>query len=139
MVRTGYTVSHVDDVDVVRMAEIEEVHEKFDPLGVQIIDETALGTEEMKIKLWHVPPGETMGTHGHPTQEEFYYILEGRFAITIGPPGQTETYRGRPGTVFAASPDIARGYENNGEEEGRVLVVAAPNVSESGIPEDELA
>lgn len=139
MARTGYTVSHVEDVDVVRMAEIDAVHEKFDELGVQNLDEDRLETKEMKVKIWHVPPGESMGTHGHPTQEEFYYILEGEFEVTIGPPGETETYQGRPGTIFTADPDIARGYENIGARAGRVLVIAAPNVAEGGIPEHEMA
>lgn len=138
MVTTGYNVAHVEDVPVVRMAEIDEVAEKFDRLGVQNLDEAALDTEEMKVKLWHVPPGERMGVHGHPTQEECYYVLDGQFRVHIGPPGATETHEARPGAVFAASPDVARGYENVGEEPGRVLAVAAPNVPERGIPEHEL-
>lgn len=134
----GYTVAHVDEVPLVRMAEIDEVSEKFDRIGVQNLDEERLDTEEMKVKIWHIPPGEEMGVHGHPTQEEFYYVLEGTFRVVIGPPGETDTYEVGPGSVFAAGPDVARGYENVGEEGGRVLVVAAPNVSEGGIPEHEM-
>lgn len=79
-----------------------------------------------------------MGTHGHPTQEEFYYVIDGTFRVHIGPPGKTDTHEVGPGTVWAASPEVARGYENIGDEDGRVLVVAAPNVPKGGIPESEL-
>lgn len=138
MVTSEYNVAHVDEIPVIRMAEIDDVPEKFDRIGVQNLDEERLATEEMKVKVWHIPSGEQMGIHGHSTQEEFYYVLDGTFRVHIGPPGETEIHDVGPGTVFAASPDIARGYENIGDDEGRVLVVAAPNVSESGIPEKEL-
>ena len=138
MVTSGYNITHVDDVPLTQMAEIEAVDEKFNRLGVQNLDEEKLGTEEMKVKIWIIPPGERMGVHGHPTQEEFYYILEGYFRISLGPPGKTDTLEAGPGMVFAASANVARRYENIGEENGRVLTVAAPNVSEGGIPEQEM-
>ncbi len=138
MVDSRYNVTHVDDVPIIRVAEIDEVSEKFAPLGVQNLDEVALETEEMKVKLWHIPPGEQMGSHGHSTQEEFYYVLEGTFRVEIGRPGDTDAHEVGPGAAFAASPDIARGYENIGDEDGRVLTVAAPNVPEGGIPEADL-
>lgn len=138
MVESGSAITHVGHVPIVRMAEIEDVPEKFDRLGVRHLDEEALGTEAMKVKVWHVPPGDRMGKHGHPTQEECYYVLQGEFEVYLGPPGETETHDAGPGTVFVASPDVARGYENVGDEAGRVLVVAAPNVAEPGIPESEL-
>lgn len=117
------------------MAEIDGIPEKFDRIGVQNLDEEYLETEEMRVKLWHIPPDERMGIHGHRTQEEFYYVLEGTFRVHIGAPGGTDTHEVGPGTVFAASPNVARGYENIGDGDGRVLIVAAPNVSEGGIPE----
>lgn len=138
MVESGYSVTHVDDVSILRMAEVDDVPEKFDRISVQNLDDEELGTEEMKVKVWHIPPGEHMGVHGHPSQEEFYYVLEGQFRVHIGPPGETDTYEIGTGSVFAASPEIARGYENIGDDSGRVLVVAAPNVPEHGIPEGEL-
>lgn len=138
MVEPGYRVAHVEDVPVLRMGEVGDVAEEFDQLGVRNLDEDALGTEEMWVKVWAVPPGARMGTHGHATQEEFYYVISGTFDVHIGPPGDTDTHRVGAGAVFAASPGIARGYENVGEEPGRVLVVAAPKVDEGGIPEGEL-
>lgn len=138
MVSSGYTLAQVDDVPLLRMGEIDDVPDDFAPLGVQNLDEEELNTEEMKVKLWYIPPGERMGTHGHTTQEEFYFVLEGNFRVDIGSPGDTDTHQVGPGTVFAASPEVARGYENIGDHEGRILVVSAPNVSEGGIPEREM-
>lgn len=135
---SAYQIGDVDEVDILRMSEIEDVPEQFDRIGVQNLDETPLDTEEMNVKIWHIPPGDEMGVHGHSTQEEFYYILEGTFRVEIGSPGNTERYEAEAGTVFAASPDVARGYENIGESEGRILVVAAPNVSDPGIPARDL-
>lgn len=138
MVANGYAITHVRDIPVLRMADIDEVPDQFDRLGVQNIDEQHLATEEMKVKIWHVPPGERLGPHGHRRQEEVYYVLEGIFQVSIGQPGETDTYEAEPGTVFAVSPEMVRGYENIGDEPGRVLVVAAPNVDEGGIPEHEM-
>lgn len=138
MASVGYAIGEVDDVPLLRMEEIDDVPEEFAPLGVQNLDDEELDTEEMKVKVWHIPSGERMGTHGHATQEEFYFVLEGTFRINIGPPGETNTHQAGPGTVFAASPEVARGYKNIGDEEGRILVVSAPNVSEGGIPEREM-
>lgn len=138
MVESGYNVSSVDDVSVIRMEEVEDVPEEFDRIGVQHLDEKTLGTEEMKVKVWNIPSGERMGVHGHPSQEEFYYVLEGQFRVHIGPPGDSDSYEVGTGGIFAASPEIARGYENIGDEPGRVLVIAAPNVPEHGIPEADL-
>lgn len=138
MVESGYRVAHVEDVPILRMAEVEDVPDEFDQLGVVNLDEEALGTEEMWVKIWDVPPGSRMGIHGHTSQEEFYYVIRGTFDVHIGPPGATDTHRVEAGAVFAASPGVARGYENVGEEPGRVLVVAAPKVEEGGTPEQEL-
>lgn len=138
MVESGSAIAHVEEVPVVRMGEFDDVPSEFDRLGVRHVDDEALATEEMKVKIWHVPPGDRMGSHGHRTQEEFYYVLAGEFEVVLGRPGETERHRAEPGTAFAASPGVARGYENIGDEEGRVLVVAAPAVPEPGIPESEL-
>ncbi len=127
-----YAVADLTNVPVTSMADVPAVHDEFDPLDVLDVDE-ALSTDRLRPKVWRVPPGERMGAHGHETQEEFYHVLRGRFAVRIGLPGDTE-----PGTAFAASSDVVREYENVGEEPGLVLVVAAPPVDEGGIPEAEM-
>lgn len=134
----AYGVTHVEDVEVRRMADVDGVPAEYDRLGVRNLDEAALPTTETKVKLWGLPPGERMAPHGHGTQEEVYYVLAGRFELRIGPPGRTERREVGPGTVFAAAPGVVRGYENVGDEPGRVFVVAAPAVDEGGIPPEEL-
>ena len=138
MVENGQgVVESLDAVDPIDMAALEDVPEQFDPLSVRNVSE-ALGVEASKVRVWEVPPGAYMGIHGHETQEEVYHVLSGRFAVDLGPPGETERVELEPGAFFAASPETARGYRNVGTEPGRMLVVAAPNVDEDGIPEDEL-
>ena len=136
-IEEGYAVAPLEAVPVTDMADVEAVPEQFDPLDVRDVDE-ALGTAALKPKVWTVPAGAYMGAHGHPTQEEVYLVLAGRFEVRIGPPGEEETREAGPGTLFRAAPHVARGYENVGEGPGRVLVVAAPNVEERGIPAAEL-
>lgn len=138
MVESGYNITHIDDIETLLMADIDEVEEEYDAIGVKNLDEQELGTENMKAKIWEIPPGERMGIHGHSEQEEFYFILDGTFEVSLGPPGQTESYEVQPGGAFSASPEVALGYENISQEVGRVLVVAAPRVEERGIPEAEL-
>lgn len=137
MVESGHAVVEADDVPVVSMADVEEVPEQFDPLSVRNVWD-ALGTDELKLSVWELPPGAHMGAHGHERQEECYYVLEGRFRVEVGPPGETETHEVGPGAAFAADPDVVRRYENVGEGTGRVLVAAAPNVEDRGIPAEEL-
>lgn len=137
MVESDYSVVHRDDAPVVSMADVDEVPEEFDPLTVRNVDE-ALQTEELTVKVWTVPPGAHMGVHGHERQEECYYVLRGTFEVEVGPPGDTETVEAGPGTFFAASPEVARGYENVDDEIGTVLVVSAPKVEDRGIPEAEM-
>lgn len=136
--RIGVRVPHVDEVPVTSTADVEAVYEEFDGLDVRDVDE-ALGTEEMKVKVWRSPPGETIGVHGHSRQEELYYVLDGTFSVRIGPLDDTETVEVGPGAFFAASPEMVREYESTGTEDGVVLVVAAPNVDEGGIPEHEMS
>lgn len=137
MVESGYALTHVDDVPVTHMADIEDMPKKFHPLDVRNVDEV-LETEKMKVKMWYIPSGSVMGAHGHSQQEELYYVLQGTFSLRIGPPDNIETVEVKTGAFFAASPEVVRGYENVGEEEGRVLVVSSPNVDEPGIPEPEM-
>ena len=137
MTDEGYAVAPLEAVPVTDMADVAAVPERFDPLDVHDVDEP-LGTTASKPKVWTVPPGAHMGAHGHPTQEEVYLVLAGRFEVRIGPPGEAEACEAGPGTLFRAAPHVARGYENVGEGPGRVLVVAAPNVEEDGIPAPEL-
>jgi mannose-6-phosphate isomerase-like protein (cupin superfamily) len=137
MVESGYAVVDRQDAPVTHMADVEAVHDEFDALDVRNVDEP-LATEEMKVKVWTIPPGKRMGAHGHERQEELYYVLQGTFDLRIGPPDEAETVQVDEGTFFAASPGLVREYTNVGEDDGRVLVVAAPNVDEDGIPEHEL-
>lgn len=138
MVESGYSVTTVDGIPTVRMDDVDEVSDEFAAIGVKNIDDEELETEEMKVKVWDIPPGAKMGLHGHSSQEEFYYILRGTFELYVGGPDEFETYEMEPGGMFAVSPEIARSYTNIGDKVGKVLVVAAPNVSERGIPVKDL-
>lgn len=89
----------------------------------------------MKVKMWHISPGDRMGIHGHPSQEEFSYVLDGPFPVYIGPSGETDSQQAGPGAVVAASPEVARGYENIGKEPAGMRTGAAPSVPEARIPE----
>lgn len=63
MVESGYNIAQIREVPVVRMAEIEEVPEEFDTIGVRNVDEERLETEEMKVKVWSIPPPRRADGH----------------------------------------------------------------------------
>lgn len=110
------------DVPYVDLSERDDVHPE---VGIRPVDEV-LGLEEMGAKLWYLDPGEEVGYHAHPDEEELYYVLEGEFSVKLGP-ADDPTYRTvGPGAFFAAGPREPHGYRCVGTDQGVVLAIGAP-------------
>ncbi|MFP8890425.1 cupin domain-containing protein [Natrialbaceae archaeon A-CW2] len=115
-------VLHRDDAPIVDLSEVDDVRPN---VGIQAIDEL-LELETMGAKLWHFEPGEEVGYHAHPEEEEFYFVLEGEFSLKLGPADDPEYVTVGPGTFWAAGPYEPHGHRYIGEETGVVLALGAP-------------
>lgn len=124
-----YGVTHVEDVPITDLAEIEEVPPDHD---IRAIGD-ALGVENVNVNVWYFEPGEEIGYHAHAEQEELYYVLDGEFSLKLGRSGNTETTEVGPGTFFAAGPLVGHGYRYLGDDVGVVLAIGAPAVESPGL------
>ena len=115
-------IIHEEDVPLVDLGERDDVHPT---VGIRPVDEV-LDLEEMGVKLWHFEPGEEVGYHAHPEEEELYYVIEGEFSVKMGPADDPTYTRVGSGTFFAAGPYEPHGHRCVGDEDGVVLALGAP-------------
>ncbi len=126
----GYNVVHTDDVTLTDLSEVEEIPPDLD---IRAVDE-ALGTEQLKVKLWYFDPGEEIQYHAHSEQEELYYIVQGEFSLKLGKSGEEEFVEAGPGTFYVAGPETGHGHRYVGEDgQGIVLALGAPAVDDPGL------
>lgn len=133
-----------------RVANVQQVERR--EFGPEKLDldwrelEPVLGLDRMRVNLWYFEePGDEIGYHAHETQEEFYFVLEGRFSVKIGHSGETDIEEVGPGAIWTADPDVGRGtrFLGNDGEEGVLLAVGTPDEDDPGLnphvlPEKEL-
>ncbi len=124
----AYEVVHESDVPVTDMAETDVPVD----LEMQAVDE-ALDAEKVRVKLWHFEPGDAIGYHAQPEQEEVYYVLEGEFSLKLGRSGETEIVEVGPGAFWRAAAMVGHGHRCIGDEDGVVLAIGAPAVDEEGL------
>ncbi|WP_246982933.1 cupin domain-containing protein [Halorientalis marina] len=120
-----YEVVDVAEVETIDMNALDEFPQGHKQLTA------ALGLEESHLNVWYYEPGDRTAYHAHLEQEEVFYILEGEFELTLGPPEETETKRVGPGTVYAAGPEVGHGHEYVGDDRGVVLAIGAPPVDDT--------
>lgn len=66
--------------------------------------------------------GEEPGEHTHPTEDEIFYVLEGRITFRCG----GETFDLEQGGVVFLPCGISHGYTIPGDDPVRLLIVTAP-------------
>ena len=125
----GYTVLDTDDIDITDLSEIDEVPPDID---IRAVDD-ALGAEDVRVRLWYFEPGEEITYHAHAEQEEIYYVLQGTFSLKLGESGEEEFVEVGPGAFWRAGAYTGHGHRNVGDEQGVVLAIGAPNVSDPGL------
>jgi quercetin dioxygenase-like cupin family protein len=95
-----------------------------------------LRPERMRPSVWEFGTGETNNWHRHGEQEELYYVLDGEFLVTVeSEDGERETFELETDEVAVIPPETWRQFE--ALEDGRLLVVGAPNAKDDGIVESE--
>jgi quercetin dioxygenase-like cupin family protein len=114
--------AHTDDVPLVDLSERDDV---VPDVSIRAVDEV-LGLTELGAKLWYFQPGEEVGYHAHPEEEELYYILQGEFSLKLGDPDDPTYETVGPGTFYAAGPGEPHGHRCIGDQEGIVLALGAP-------------
>lgn len=90
----------------------------------------AVGSDTGKVCTWMLAenkPREGVVLHKHLREDECFYILDGRYEITIG----SQTSVGRSGSFFFGPRNIPHRWTNMGSTTGRLLFVWLP----SGIEE----
>lgn len=115
-------IVHADDVPAVELRERDDVVPK---LRMRPVDEV-LGLEEMAAKLWYFEPGDEIGFHAHPEEEELYYVIAGEFSVKTGDPDDPQYTVVGEGTFFAAGPNEPHGHRCIGDGKGVVLALGAP-------------
>jgi quercetin dioxygenase-like cupin family protein len=76
------------------------------------------------IFSWHAtfPPGTFVPPHIHPTQDEFIYILEGRFDLLL----DGKEFSAAAGDLVRLPMQIAHGIFNNSEQPVKCLFWVSP-------------
>lgn len=96
-----------------------------------------LGLSEMRARMWYFDPGESSFYHRHEQQEELYYLLDGPAQIRVGA-GEDETVLDvEEGSAVRVAPGAARQLRNDTDSPTRWLVIAAPNVREVELYDDD--
>ncbi len=130
----GYEVTHLEDVPVTDLSEVEEIPPDLD---IRAIGD-ALGLENLRAAVWYFEPGEEINYHAHSEQEEVFYVIEGQFSLKLGRSGETELREVGPGAFWAAKPKIGHGHRYIGDDRGVVLALGAPPVEDPGLDPHEL-
>ena len=123
-----HEVAELSEVPITDLGEVEEVPVDLD---VRSVGE-ALGLEELRAHVWYFEPGDEIGYHAHGTQEEVYFVVEGEFEVTLGPPDETETRTVGPGDFWAAGPETGHAHRCISDDGGTVLAIGAPAVEDMG-------
>lgn len=79
---------------------------------------------DSKLRFFYymeLPPGTSIGYHGHEQNEEVYVVLEGQGRMTVN--GEERDVK--PGDVILNKPNWSHGLENSSDSIVRLLVYEA--------------
>src|SRR5262245_65219293 len=89
-------------------------------MDVLLTTEATGGTTSV-IVAWH-QPGEGPPDHVHFKQQEFLFIIEGLYEVTVG----DETATAGPGSIVFIPRNVVHRFENVGDITGRMLAWSLP-------------
>lgn len=87
-------------------------------LGTRLYGQEDFDTPIRFLSYTEIPPGTSIGYHGHREDEEIYIILEGAGVMTVN--GQT--LQVRPGDVVLNKPWWKHGLENTGDTPIKAII-----------------
>jgi quercetin dioxygenase-like cupin family protein len=132
--RMEFAVAETEDVPITDLSEIDELPPDLDIRPVS----RELGCENLVATIWYFDEGEEINYHAHEEQEEFFYVIDGRFSLKLGRSGEEEYREVGPGAFYAAAPLIGHGHRCISDGGGTVLAIGAPNVTDPGINPHDL-
>src|SRR5262249_25356202 len=94
------------------------------PFGLDmdvLLTTEATGGATSVIVAWH-KPGEGPPDHVHFRQEEFLFIIEGFYEVTVG----DETATAGPGSIVFIPRNVVHRFKNVGDITGRMLGLSLP-------------
>jgi len=80
-------------------------------------------TSHMFCDMYCLEPGQAQKPHAHAGATKFYYVVEGRAAVTLG----AETRELGPGELAWSAPGENHGVENRSTARCVLLVAMGPN------------
>jgi uncharacterized cupin superfamily protein len=83
----------------------------------------AAGGKDLSVKLYEVPPGETLCPYHYEYEEEWLIVLDGAISLRI-PDGEDELERGDV-VCFPAGPAGAHKVTNRGEATARLIMFSS--------------
>ena len=89
-------------------------------MDVLLTTEATCGATSV-IAAWH-KPGEGPPDHAHFKQEEFLFIIEGLYEVTVG----DETATAGPGSIVFIPRNVVHRFKNVGDITGRMLGWSLP-------------
>ena len=72
--------------------------------------------------IYNLPAGEKVPLHKHPTTDELFFIIKGKFKFTVG----EKTFIATKGDIIQGIMNIPHGFENIGDEPAAFLSVKGP-------------
>lgn len=112
------------NTDEIELQSIEGIDPQFRSIGEE------LGTKEMRPSVWEYPEGASNKRHRQEEQEEFYFVLSGRFALEVG----DETLELEAGDTAVVGPNEWRTL--TAREDLRLLAVGAPSMGDNSLIDD---
>lgn len=103
-------------------------HGKGFTLGTKLFSAVDFDTPIEFLGYTEIPPGSSVGYHGHREDEEVYIILEGTGMMTVN--GQTSQVK--KGDVILNKPWWKHGLENDSSEPLRVLIFEVKKTEKVG-------
>jgi mannose-6-phosphate isomerase-like protein (cupin superfamily) len=82
--------------------------------------------------VYNLPVGKRIPLHKHPTNDELFYIIKGRFRFKVG----ERTLVAVPGDVVQGKMNIPHTFENISDEPGVFLSVKGPKPVKTEMLED---
>jgi mannose-6-phosphate isomerase-like protein (cupin superfamily) len=78
--------------------------------------------ESLAPYIYNLPPGQRKPLHKHPTTDELFYIIKGKFKFKVG----DKEFIAVPGDIIQGKMNVPHTFQNIGDEPGAFLSVKGP-------------
>ena len=111
-------VEHAEAADVIHLSYGQKVSYGSEPEVNPFFGDYA----SLAAFIYNLPVGKRIPLHKHPTNDELFYIIKGRFRFKVGGRELVAV----PGDVVRGKMDVPHTFENIGDEPAVFLSVKGP-------------